>query len=142
MFKQTKFEVSFITKVVGFFTVDTSQSVLRYFYFKKYPMDGDIVIVVKFFVGLLMIGYSLLILAFAVFALKLKNMKRKDWLIASVYVILSIVPVFRLIRLIIQASNKGSMIRADCLEYRISFTNNQTIHEIDQYELDYYHNYQ
>ena len=55
---------------------------------------------------------------------------------------LSIVPVFRLIGLMVQASKRGSMIRAGCLEYQISFASNPSIRETDQYELDYQQNYQ
>ena len=53
-----------------------------------------------------------------------------------------LVPVFRLVGLMIQASKRGSMIRAGCLEYQISFASNPNIREIDQYELDYQQNYQ
>ena len=104
-------------------------------------MDGDIIIIVKFIIGLLVTVKSLLTLALAYTGVK-QNIKKIDYLTMFVYVLLSIVPVFRLVGLIIQASRRGSMIRAGCLEYQISFASNPNIREIDQYELDYQQNYQ
>ena len=138
---QKNFQLNFWVKLVGFFTEDTAQSVLQYFYFEKYQMDGDIVIIVKFIVGLLVITKSLLALGLAWKGVE-QRIKKIDYLTVFVYVLLSIVPVFRLIGLILQASKRGSIIRAGCLEYQISFADTPNIREIDQYELDYHHNYQ
>ena len=104
-------------------------------------MDGDIIIIVKFIIGLLVTVKALLTLYQAWSGVK-QNIKKIDYLTMFVYVLLSMVPVFRLIGLMVQASKRGSMIRAGCLEYQISFLNNPNIREIDQYELDYHHNYQ
>ena len=138
---QKNFQFNFIFRFVGFFTEDTSQSVLQYFYFEKYQMDRDIVIIVKFTVGLLVTAKSLFVLALAYRDAKQK-LKRIDYLTMFIYVLLSIVPVFRWAGLMKQASNGGSLIRAGCLEYQISFANNPNVREIDQYELDYQQNYQ
>ena len=138
---QKNFQLNFFMKLVGFFTEDTAQSVLQYFYFEKYQMDGDIVIIIKFVIGLLVTGKSLLTL-FLAFKGVATEMKKIDYLTAFVYFLLSVVPVIRLIGLMIQASNKGSKIRAGCLEYRLSFAHAKNIREIDHYELDYHHNYQ
>ena len=138
---QKNFQLNFFTKLVGFFTEDTAQSVLQYFYFEKYQMDGDIVIIVKFIIGLLVTAKSFFTLFRAWQGVK-QSIKKIDYLTVFVYVILSIVPVFRLIGLMIQASKRGSLVRAGCLEYQISFANTPNIREIDQYELDYHHNYQ
>ena len=104
-------------------------------------MDGDIVIIIKFIIGLLVMIKSLITLVLAYNGVKQK-IKKIDNLTMLVYVLLSVVPVFRLIGLMIQASRRESMIRAGCLEYQISFTDNLNIREIDQYGLDYHHNYQ
>ena len=138
---QKNFQLNFYMKFVGFFTEDTAQSVLQYFYFEKYQMDGDIVIIVKFVIGLLVTLKSLFTLFQAWNGAK-ENIKKIDYLTMVVYVLLTIVPVFRLVGLMIQASTRGSLIRAGCLEYQISFANNPNIRDIDQYELDYHHNYQ
>ena len=45
---QKNFLLNFLIKVVGFFLEDTAQSVFQYFYFEKYQMDGDVVIINKF----------------------------------------------------------------------------------------------
>ena len=104
-------------------------------------MDGDIVIIVKFIIGLLVTLKSLFTL-FQAWRGAQENMNKIDFLTMIVYVLLTVVPVFRLVGLMIQASKRGSMIRAGCLEYQISFADNPNIREIDQYELDYHHNYQ
>ena len=75
-------------------------------------------------------------------AVKANNLKKKDHFIIIIYLMLTLIPVLRLIGLMFQASKKGSMIRAGCLEYQIEFTDNPSIREIDPYELDYHHNYQ
>ena len=67
--------------MIGFFTEDTAQSVLQYFYFEKYQMDGDVIIIFKFVVGLLVTGKSLLTLALAYNQSK-NNMKRIDFITA------------------------------------------------------------
>ena len=139
---QKSFEFNFIVKMIGFFTEDTAQAVLQYFYFEKYQMDGDIVIIIKFLIGLLMTGKSLVTLAFAVSTVKAKSLKKKDCFIISIYLMLTLIPVLRLIGLMIQARKKGSMIRAGCLEYMIKFTDNPSIRQIDPYDIDYHHNYQ
>ena len=138
---QKNFALNFVIKVVGFFTEDTAQSVVQYFYFEKYQMDGDVIIIFKFIVGLLVTCKSLLTLALAYNQAK-NNMKKNDFITAFVYILLVLVPVLRLIGLMIQASKRGSMIRAGCLEYEISFASNPNIRNIDQYELDYQQNYQ
>ena len=138
---QKNFQLNFCIKLVGFFTEDTVQSIMQYFYFEKYQMDGDIVIIIKFIIGLLVTMKSLLTLFQAWNGVK-QSIKKIDYLTIFVYVILSVVPVFRLVGLIIQASKRGSMIRAGCLEYQVSFADNPNIREIDQYKLDYHHNYQ
>ena len=138
---QKNFKLNFFMKFVGFFTEDTAQSVLQYFYFEKYQMDGDIIIIVKFIIGLLVSAKSLLTLALAYNGQK-EEKKKIDFFTMFVYVLLSVVPVFRLVGLMIQASKRGSMIRAGCLEYQISFASNPNIREIDQYEVDYQQNYQ
>ena len=138
---QKNFQLNFFMKFVGFFTENTVQDVLQYFYFEKYQMDGDIIIIVKFIIGLLVTAKSLLALFLAYKGVK-QNIKKIDFLTIFVYVLLSIVPVFRLVGLMIQASKRGSLIRAGCLEYKISFANNPNIRDIDQYELDYQQNYQ
>ena len=139
---QQNFKLNFISKVFGFFLENTAQSVLQYFYLEKYQMDGDVVIIFKFIIGILVTGKALLTLLLAVIRVKKENMKPKDWFTALVYIMLTIVPLFRLIGLMIQAAQTGSMIRAGCLEYQISFTNHPTIRSIDPYSIDYHHNYQ
>ena len=138
---QKNFQLNFFIKFVGFFTEDTAQSVLQYFYFEKYQMDGDIIIIVKFTIGLLVTAKSLLVLFLAYKDVK-QNIKKIDYLTTYVYVLLSVVPVFRLLGLMVQANKRGSLIRAGCLEYQISFANNPNVREIDQYKLDYQQNYQ
>ena len=80
--RQTKFKISFIGKVIGFFTEDTAQSILQYFYFEKYQMDGDVIIIFKFVVGLLVTGKSLLTLALAYNQTK-NQMKKIDFITAK-----------------------------------------------------------
>ena len=138
---QKNFALNFVIKIVGFFTEDTAQSVVQYFYFEKYQMDGDVIIIFKFVVGLLVTCKSLLTLALAYNQAK-NNMKKIDFITAFVYILLVLVPVLRLIGLMIQASKRGSMIRAGCLEYRLAFSDNLNIRQKDQYEVDYQHNYQ
>ena len=138
---QKNFQLKFFMNFLGFFTENTAQDALQYFYFEKYQMDGDIIIIVKFTIGLLISAKSFLTLALAYKGVR-RNIKKIDFLTIIVYVMLSIVPVFRLIGLMQQASKQGSLIRAGCLEYQISFANNPNIRQIDQYELDYQQNYQ
>ena len=138
---QQNFALNFIIKIVGFFTEDTAQSVLQYFYFEKYQMDGDVIIIFKFVVGLLVTAKSLLTLVLAYNQAK-NRMKKIDFITAFVYILLVLVPVFRLVGLMVQAGKRGSMIRAGCLEYRLAFSDNLNIRQKDQYEIDYQHNYQ
>ena len=138
---QQNFTLNFIIKIVGFFTEDTAQSVVQYFYFEKYQMDGDVIIIFKFVIGLLVTGKSLLTLALAYNQAK-NDMKKIDYITAFVYILLVLVPVFRLVGLMVQANKRGSMIRAGCLEYRLGFSDNLNIRQKDQYEIDYQHNYQ
>ena len=138
---QKNFQLNFIVKFIGFFTEDTAQSVLQYFYFEKYQMDGDIVIIFKFVIGLVLAGKSFFTL-YQAYDLVKDKIKKIDYITASMYLLVSTVPVFRLIGLMIQASKRGSMIRAGCLEYEIRFSNNRNIREIEQNEIDYHNNYQ
>merc|ERR1712035_276795 len=62
---QKNFQFNFFVKFVGFFAEDTAQSVLQYFYFEKYQTEGDIIIIVKFIIGLLVTAKSLLTLVLA-----------------------------------------------------------------------------
>ena len=105
-------------------------------------MDGDFVIIVKFMIGLRVTGKAVLALILAIVRVGKDNLNRKDWFIAFTYVLMSLVPVLRLIGLIVQAMKKGSYVRAGCLEYQISFANQPSIREIDPYKLDYQNNYQ
>ena len=138
---QKNFQYHFFIRFVGFFTENTAQGALQYFYFEKYQMDGDLVKIVKFIIGLLVIGKGLITLGLAYIGVRQK-MKKIDYVTMLVYILISITPLFRLIGLIIQASEQGSMIQAGCLEYQISFANNPNVREIDQYKLDYQQNYQ
>ena len=138
---QKNFLLNFLIKVVGFFLEDTAQSVLQYFYFEKYQMDGDIVIIFKFVIGLVLAAKSFFTL-YQAYDLVKDKIKKIDYITASIYLLVSIVPVFRLVGLMIQASKRGSLIRAGCLEYEIRFSNNRNIREIEQIEIDYHNNYQ
>ena len=40
---QKNFQYHFFIRFVGFFTENTAQGALQYFYFEKYQMDGDLV---------------------------------------------------------------------------------------------------
>ena len=54
-----------------------------------------------------------------------------------VYAMLTVVPFLRMIGLIVQAKRSGSLVRAGCLEYRISFDSERNIRDLQSFEVNY-----
>lgn len=134
---QKTLAINMLIKIVGFFTEDTAQSVLQYFYFEKYQLYNDVSIIMKFVIGLLVVLKSLNVLRGAASEVGWKHVIKRDMLLVIVYVLLTIVPFLRFIGLIIQARRGQSLIRAGCLEYRISFDSQPNFRTLESYEVDY-----
>ena len=130
-----------IIKLIGFFTEDTAQSALQYFYFEKYQLFNDSAIIMKFVIGLLVLLKSLNTLRAAASAVDNKLAKR-DSMYILVYVMLTVVPFLRMIGLIVQAIRGGSLVRAGCLEYRVSFNSGPNVKSLESYEVDYQRHFQ
>ena len=79
-------------KLIGFFAEDTAQNLLQYFYFEKYQMDGDVIIIVKFIIGILVTAKSLLTFLLAYKDVTDKRMNLLGWSVAIVYLLMTITP--------------------------------------------------
>ena len=131
-----------IIKLVGFFTEDTAQSALQYFYFEKYQLYNDAAIIMKFVIGLLVLLKSLNTLRGAASNVGFKMLQKRDLMYVLVYVMLTVVPFLRMIGLIVQAKRGGSLVRAGCLEYRVSFDSELNIRDLKSHEVDYQTHFQ
>ena len=91
----------------------------------------------KFIIGLLVLLKSLNTLRGAAIKVGFGKLQKRDFLYALVYTMLTVVPFLRMIGLIVQAKRGGSLVRAGCLEYRISFDSERNIRDLQSFEVDY-----
>ena len=139
---QKQLELAMIIKLIGFFTEDTAQSALQYFYFEKYQLFNDAAIIMKFIIGILVFLKSLKTLVGAASEVGWKKIQKRDIMYVLVYVMLTVVPFLRMVGLLVQASRGGSLVRAGCLEYRVSFNSGPSIRSLESNELDYQNHFQ
>ena len=134
---QKQLQLAMIIKLIGFYTEDTAQSTLQYFYFEKYQLYNDAAIIMKFIIGILVLLKSFNTLRAAASEVGFKKIQKRDLMYVLVYVMLTVVPFLRMIGLIVQAKRGGSLVRAGCLEYRISFDSERNIRDLQSFEVDY-----
>ena len=69
-------------------------------------------------------------------------MQKRDLMYVLVYVMLTVVPFLRMVGLLVQAIRGGSLVRASCLEYRVSFNSGPSIRSLESNEVDYQNHFQ
>ena len=74
--------------------------------------------------------------------LLVQKLQKRDIMYVLVYVMLTVVPFLRMVGLLVQASRGGSLVRAGCLEYRVSFNSGPGIRSLESNELDYQTHFQ
>ena len=142
MSPQKRLEIVMMIKLIGFFTGDTAQDALQYFYFEKYQLYNDAAITMKFIIGILVLLKSLSTLGKAAAEVGLKKLQKRDVIFVLVYIMLTVMPFLRMIGLLVQAIRGGSLIRAGCLEYRVSFNSGPSIKSLESNRLDYQRQFQ